>query len=153
MLRFQFRNIIITPATVISILGLYLFMNISLYPRFSADLMYHYQYSILLGYGTVFIPVAAVLPICFYLRNIGIKQSEQLLLIRGSLFSYARSSILSAVVSGMTVTLGAFLLFSITCCLYSPGGTPYIGLGMFSINNDGGTYTQDFLTVPRFCTR
>lgn len=148
MLRFQFRNIILTPATVISILGLYLFMEISLYPCFSADLMLRYQYAILLGYGIIFIPVAAVLPICFYLRNISAKQSEQLLLIRGSLFSYARSSILSAVVSGMTVTLGAFLLFTITCYVYSPAGTPYIGLGMYSIKNYGGTIYAKLFDCP-----
>ena len=87
MFRYQIRNIIKTPATAISILGLYLFMLISLYPRVSADLMYNYHNAFALGYGAIFIPVAVVLPICFFLHNIGVKQSEQLLLIRGSLFS------------------------------------------------------------------
>ena len=148
MLRFQFRNAVVTPATVISIIGLYLFMSISTYPRLSADLMYNYQNAISLGYGAVFIPVAAVVPICFYLHHIGARQSEQLLLIRGSLFSYARSSILTAAVSGMIVTLGTFLLFSITCYLYSPTGVPYIGLGMYSLRSDGGTIYAKLFEHP-----
>ncbi len=148
MLRFQFRNIIITPAAVISILGLYLFLIVSLHPRLSADLMYNYHYAIALGYGIMFIPVTSVLPICFYLHQIGIKQSEQLLLIRSSLLSYARSSILSAIASGMTVTLGAFLLFTITCCLYSPTGAPYIGLGMYSVESYGGTIYAKLFDYP-----
>lgn len=148
MLRFQLRNIILTPATAIAVLGLFLFMKISLYPCFSADLMQHYQYAISLGYGMTFVPVATALPICFYLHHIGMRQSEQLLLIRGSLGSYARSSVLAAIVSGMTVTLGAFLLFSISCCLYSPMGTPYIGLGMYSIRNYGDTIYAKLFDHP-----
>lgn len=148
MLRFQFRNVIITPASVIAILGLYLFMIVSLYSYHSADLMYNYQCTIALGYGGMFIPVAAVLPICFYLHHIGVKQSEQLLLIRSSLFPYARSTIFSAIASGMVVTMGAFLLFTITCFIYSPEGSPYIGLGMFSIQDDGNTIYASFFDYP-----
>lgn len=148
MLRFQFRNIIITPVTLISILSLCLFMIVSLYPRLSADLMYNYHYAITLGYGTKFIPIATVLPICFYLHHIGVRQSEQLLLIRSGLFHYTRSSILAAMASGMAVTMGAFLLFSITCFLYSPAGTPYIGIGMYSIESDGGTIYAKLFDHP-----
>lgn len=144
MLRFQLRNIILTPATAIAILGLYLFMILSLYPNPSPDLMYNYHYAISLGYGVTFIPVAVILPICFYLHHVGVTQSEQFLLIRSNLSSYARSTILTAILSGMTVTLTAFLLFTGTCFVYSPEGSPYIGLGLYSIESDTNFYARFF---------
>jgi hypothetical protein len=148
MLRFQLRNTILTPATGISILGLYLFMVLSLYPNPTADVMYNYQYVISMGYGAMFIPVAVVLPICFYLHHVGTKQSQQFSLIRSRLSSYIRSTILTAVLSGMVVTLAAFLLFTLTCYLYSPEGTPYIGLGLYSAESDSGNFYARFFDHP-----
>lgn len=120
MLRFQFRNTILTPATIISILGLYFFMVVSLYPHPNSDIMYNYQYSIVLGYGSLFIPVAVVIPICSFMHYTGSQRDVQLSLVRSRLSIYTRSTVISAMLSGMAVTLGAFLLFTLTNILYCP---------------------------------
>ena len=131
MLRFQLKNVIFTPATIVSILGLYLFMIVSLYPSPHPDIMYNYQYSIAIGYGSIFIPVAAAIPVSFFLHQVGSYHNSQFTLIRSSIFSYIGATIFITVISGVIVTVGAFLLFTLTCFLYSPAGTPYIGAGMF----------------------
>lgn len=148
MLRFQFRNVVVSPATAVAVVGLYLFMMFSLYPSPSADIMYNYHYAVALGYGAIFIPVAVVLPMCFYLHNIGGKRSEQFLMIRSRVSSYIRATALTAIISGMVVTLTAFLLFTITCLIYSPEGTPYIGLGLYSIESDGNGFYAAFFDHP-----
>lgn len=142
MLRFQIRNIILTPATAVSILGLYVFMLISIYPSPVADLMYNYQYATLIGYGSFFIPVATVIPICFFLHHGGSQKGANFLLIRSSLSRYTSITVLNTLISGMVVTVSAFLLFTLTCLLYSPMGTPYIGLGLLEKKNTTYFYYQ-----------
>lgn len=139
MLRYQLRNTVLTSATVISILGLYLFMVISIYPHPTTDLMYNYQYVTQIGYGSYFVPAAAVIPICFFLHYAGSEKERQFALIRSRLSIYTRSTVFTAALSGMTVTMGAFLLFTLTCLIYSPEGSPYIGVGLLE-----GSYGADF---------
>ena len=144
MLRFQLRNTILTPATAISILGLYLFMVVSIYPYPTADLMYNYQYVTQIGYGSYFIPVAAVIPVCFWLHYAGAEKGRQFSLVRSRLSAYTSSTVFTAVLSGMTVTLSAFLLFTLTCLIYSPEGTPYIGLGLLKGSYGTAFYSKFF---------
>lgn len=142
MLRFQLKNTILTPATTVSILGLYLFMLVSIYPHPSADLLYNYQYVTQIGYGSYFIPVVTVIPICFFLHNTGSAKGIQFSLIRSKLSVYSSTTLLNAVLSGMAVTFGAFMLFTLTCLVYSPEGPPYWGHGLLE-----GAYGEDFYSA------
>lgn len=142
MLRFQIRNMILTPATAVSILGLYIFMIASSYPFPVADLMYNFQYATLVGYGSYFIPVASVIPVCFYLHHGGAQKDVNFLLIRSRLSRYTVTTILSTLLSGMVVTMSVFLLFTISCILCSPEGVPYIGMGLLEKENVTYFYYQ-----------
>ena len=130
MLRYQLRNTILTPAALISVLGLYLFMILSVAPHPTTDIMYNYQYATQIGYGSYFMPVAVVIPICFFLHHTGSQKDRQFPLIRSRLSAYTGSAVATASLSGMVVAFCAFLLFTLTCLVYSPDGTPYIGLGL-----------------------
>lgn len=149
MLRFQIKNIIFTPITLASILALYLFMMVSIYPFYFNDIVYNYQYATQLGYGSYFIPVAAVLPVCFFLHHMGGEKNVQFSLIRSKLSSYTISTIFSAVLSGMAVTLGAFILFTISCFLInSPEGPAYFGDGFVVWRSSSYAFYGRFLMYP-----
>lgn len=148
MLRFQLKNMILTPATAISILGLYLFMMISIYPNPYNDVVYNYQYATQLGYGFYFIPVAVVLPICFFLHHFGTQSTSQFSLIRSKLSSYTRTTIFSATLSGMVVTSITFVLFTISCFVIdSPEGPAYFGDGLLT-NSYAFDFYSKFLDNP-----
>jgi hypothetical protein len=149
MLRFQLKNIVLTPATAVGVLGLFLFMLISIYPNPYNDVVYNYQYATQLGYGSYFIPVAAVLPVCFYLQQFGSQRGTQFSLIRSSLPRYTGSTIFGAVLSGMVVTLSAFILFTFSCCflVHSAEGPAYFGDGLME-NSDAEAFYGRFLAHP-----
>lgn len=148
MLRYQLKNMIFTPATVISILGLYLFLIVSIYPNPYNDVVYNYQYATQLGYGAYFIPIAVVLPVCFYLHHSGKDKDAQFSLIRSGLRSYTSGTVMSAILSGMVVTLSAFILFTISCFLVdSPEGPAYFGDGLMQNSYAYENYSR-FLAHP-----
>lgn len=148
MLRFQLKNIILTPATAISILGLYLFMIVSIYPNPYNDIVYNYQYATQLGYGAYFIPIAVVLPICFFLHFFGKEKDARFSLIRSKLSSYTAATVFGAALSGMVVTLSAFILFTISCFLIdSAEGPAYFGDGLM-VNSYAFDFYSRFLDRP-----
>lgn len=148
MLRFELKNIILTPATLIAILGLYLFMMVSIFPNPYNDIVYNYQYATQLGYGAYFIPIAVVLPICFFLHHSGREKDAQFALIRSRLSSYTSATVFSAVLSGMVVTMCAFILFTISCFfVHSAEGPAYFGNGLME-NSYAFDYYSRFLTHP-----
>lgn len=126
MVRFYLRNTLLSPALIVGILGLVLAMLAG--EDFSNDLLYCYQYTISLGVTTVFIPIATVLPICFLQRQMNVGNVQQICLVRSGCHTFSSGAILSAVLSGMMVMLGAFFFFTIFCFIYCPA--PYFGEGM-----------------------
>lgn len=149
MLRFQLKNMVLTPATLVAALGLFLFMMISIYPNPYNDVVYNYQYATQLGYGAYFIPVAAVLPVCFYLYHFGTQRGTQFSMVRSSLRGYTGSTIFSAAMSGMAVTLCAFVLFTFSCYFLvdSAEGPAYFGDGLME-NSYAEAFYGQFLTHP-----
>lgn len=129
MLRFYLRNTLLSPALIVGIIGLWLAMLAG--TVFQNDLLYCYQYAVSLGVTPFFIPVATVLPICFMQKQMDAGNIRYVCMIRSSRGSFSIGALLSAVLSGMAITLGAFLLFTAFCCIYCPTGTPYFGNGMF----------------------
>ena len=130
MLRFYLRNTLLSPALIVGIMGLLFAMLVG--TNFNNDLLYCYQYTISLGVTSFFIPVATVLPVCFMQKQINSGNIRYICLMRSSRCSFSGGALLSAVLSGMAVMLGAFLLFTACCYIYCPLGTPYFGDGMFS---------------------
>lgn len=148
MLRYQLKNIIFTPATAIAVIGLYLFMIVSIYPEPYNDIVYNYQYATQLGYGSFFVPVAVVLPISFFLHHSGQQKDMQFSLIRSKLPSYTGSTVISAILSGMFVALAAFILFTVSCLLIkSAEGSIYFGTGFLN-DRDTPEFYQGFLSKP-----
>ena len=132
MLRYQIRNLIFTPATAVSILGLYLFMFISLFPGGpNQDLIYNYQYAVTMGYGSLFIPIVSVIPLCAFLRYSCSDTDRVYILTRSKLSRFTGSTVFCAMLSGMFITFCVFCLFTLTCILYSPYGPVKLGLGVF----------------------
>lgn len=129
MLRFYLRNTLLSPALIVGTIGLWLAMLAG--TSFQNDLLYCYQYTISLGVTSFFIPVATVLPICFMQKQMNAGNIRYVCLIRSSRRSFSSGALLGAVLSGMVVALGAFLLFTAFCCIYSPFGSPYFGNGLF----------------------
>ncbi len=134
MVRFYLKNTVLSPATLVGMLGLWLGMLAG--TDFMEDLLYCYEYTIGLGVAGFFLPVATVLPICLLERqmNAGIRG---LCLARSSRRSFSFGAVLGAVVSGMAVALGAFVLFTVFCALYNPhsyfgDGMAYNGQSVFS---------------------
>lgn len=130
MLRFYLRNTLLSPALLVGIIGLWLAMLVG--TNFNNDLLYCYQYTISLGVTSFFIPVATVLPICFMQKQMDAGNIRYICLIRSSRRSFSGGALLSAVLSGMAIMLGAFLLFTVSCAIYCPLGIPYFGNGLFS---------------------
>jgi hypothetical protein len=147
MLRFQLKHMILTPATAVGTLGLFLFMLISIYPNPYNDVVYNYQYATQLGYGSYFIPIAAVLPVCAFLRHAD--KERKFALMRSRLSSYSWATVLSGVLSGMVVTLSAFILFTFSCCflVHSAEGPAYFGKGLME-NSDAFEHYSRFLARP-----
>ena len=80
MFRFYFRNMILTPITLISALILAAIMaSGSLYDR---DVLFSFQYTFDLGTTTFMIPVASVAPFFVFQRGLGSCRMEKLCLIR-----------------------------------------------------------------------
>ena len=125
MVRFYLKNTVLSPATLVGMLGLWLGMLAGTF--FTEDLLYCYEYPIGLGVAGFFLPVATVLPICLLERqmNAGIRD---LCLARSGRRSFSFGAVLGAVVSGMAVALGAFVLFTVFCAVYTPGA--HFGGGM-----------------------
>lgn len=136
MVRFYLRNTLISPALPAGILALVLIMLVS--GDFTDDLMYCYQHSICLAPTGYFIPVVTVLPICLVQRQMGAGNTQYACLIRSSRRSFSGGALLGAVLSGMAVTLGAFLLFAVFCAIRS--FPPTIGLGMHLYPADNPFY-------------
>lgn len=139
MARFYLKNTLCSPAMAVGILGLCLAMIVG--TSFTSDVLYCYEYSISLGVTTFFIPVAAVLPICLLERQMGRGQIRHICLLRSGCRSFSTGAMVGAAVSGMAVMLGAYLLFTAFCWVYSP--SPYLGEGL-------GGYSsafQDMLTA------
>lgn len=134
MLRFYLRNTLLSPSLIVGIMGLWLAMLVG--TNFHNDLLYCYQYTISLGVTSFFIPVATVLPVCLMQKQMNTGNIQYVCLVRSNRRSFSSGALLSAVFSGMAVALGAFLLFTVFCCVYSPSGTPYFGDGMFPYQTD-----------------
>lgn len=148
MLRYQLKNIIFNPATAIAVIGLYLFMIVSIYPDPYNDVVYCFQYATQLGYGSYFVPVAVVLPISFFLHHSGRQRNMQFSLIRSKLSSYTGTTVISAILSGMFVTLAAFILFTVSCFLMkSAEGPSYFGTGFLNYSHTPDFYLR-FLSKP-----
>lgn len=130
MLRFYLRNTLFSPALIVGIIGLCLAMLVG--TSFNNDLLYCYQYTISFGVTSFFIPVATALPICFIQKQMNADNIRYICLVRSSQRAFSVGALLSAVLSGMAIMLGAFLLFTISCAIYCPFGTPYFGNGLFS---------------------
>jgi hypothetical protein len=147
MLRFQLKNIVLTPATAVGVLGLFLFMSISIYPNPYNDVVYNYQYATQLGYGSYFIPIASVLPVCAFLSHAD--KEQKFVLMRSRLSSYSWATILSGILSGMAVTFGAFVLFTFSCCflVHSAEGPAYFGDGLME-NSYAEAFYGRFLAHP-----
>lgn len=130
MLRFYLRNTLLSPAMIVGIIGLLSSMLVGM--NFHDDLLYCYQYTISLGVTSFFIPVATVLPVCFMQKQMNAGNNiRYICLMRSSRRSFSGSALLSAVLSGMLIMFGAFLLFTAFCSINSVGH-PYFGKGMFS---------------------
>ena len=129
MLRFYLRNTLLSPALIVGIIGLLIAMLVG--SDFDNDLLYCYQYTIALGVTPFFIPVATVLPVCFMQKQMNTGNIRYICLMRSNRRSFSGGALLSAVLSGMAVMLGAFLLFTVVCCIRCPSGTPYFGNGLF----------------------
>lgn len=130
MLRYQLRNTILTPAMAVAVLGQCAFMLVGLYPKANADMMYNLQQSMTLGYGWLFISVTSVVPLCFFLHFGGRRQEMYMAVSRGTYRTYISASVLNAALSGMAVALGACLVFTIICGIWSGDVTPFFGVGM-----------------------
>lgn len=145
MLRYYLRNTVLSPAMIVAIIGVYLAMLAGAYPFYSSDLLYNYQHTISLGFVGFFIPVATVLPICYFQHMLTAGRATQFCLMRSRKKAYASAACASAVISGMLVMAAAFVLFTISCLIYSPQGTPYLGKGLFQYS---GTFYQSLLSRP-----
>jgi hypothetical protein len=130
MLRYQLKNTIYTPAMAAAILVQCFFMMVGLYPKANADMVYNLQQSMTLGYGWLFISVTSVVPLCFFLHFGGRRQEIYMAVSRSTYRTYVRASALNAVLSGMAVAVGACLLFTIICGIWSSDMTPFFGVGM-----------------------
>ena len=124
MLRYQLKNTIYTPAMAAAILVQCFFMMVGLYPKANADMVYNLQQSMTLGYGWLFISVTSVVPLCFFLHFGGRRQEIYMAVSRSTYRTYVRASALNAVLSGMAVAVGACLLFTIICGIWSSDMTP-----------------------------
>lgn len=144
MLRLYMRNTFFSPAALIAILGLYLSMMISVWPLDVCDLVYNYQYTISLGFTSFFIPVASVLPICYFHHIIVTRHVLQFCLLRSRKRSYTFSACISAMLSGIFVMVGAFILFTLTCVILTHNGAPHTG-GLFPYKN---TFYAPLLDYP-----
>lgn len=131
MFRFYLKNTIISPAMALAVVGLYLSMLVSAWPLGNSDLLYNYQQTISLGFTAFFIPVASVIPICYFQYNLVTGRTLQYYLMRTKKKNYFLGACVGALLSGAVVMIGAFILFSMTCFIYSPMGSPYIGNGLF----------------------
>lgn len=132
MLRLYLRNTLLSPVMPVAMIALYLSMAVSVWPFDTCDLLYLYQYTISLGFTSFFIPVVSVLPVCYFQHTLASGRFTSFCLLRSTKRSYTWAVCFGAVISGMAVMAGAFVLFTITCLLYSPEGTPYFGTGLFS---------------------
>ena len=122
-------------------------MMISIYSFRYNDVVLNYQYATQLGYGTYFIPIAVVLPTCFFMHHSSKKTDMQFSLIRSKLSSYTSATVFSTIFSGIIVTLSTFILFTISCFLIdSPEGPVYFGNGLME-----NSYAFDFYS--RFLDR
>lgn len=144
MIRFYLRNVIFSPATIISIIGLYFSMVIGVWPFDVNGILYSYQYTISLGFTPFFIPVASVLPFCYFQHMLEREKASYFILIRSKNILYTFTVCLGAVISGMVVMFGAFALFTITCIL-APGSNAIHIDSMFSYAE---TFYQVLLDHP-----
>ena len=126
MVRFYLRNTLISPAILAGVIGLALVMIAG--GDFADDLLYCYQYTVSIGIASVFIPVVTVLPVCYLQRQMNAGNVRYVCLIRSNCCSFSGGALLSAILSGMAVMLGAFLIFTAFCYFYCP--SPYFGEGM-----------------------
>ena len=82
MFRFYLKNTIVSPAMALAVVGLYLSMLVSAWPLGNSDLLYNYQQTISLGFTAFFIPVASVIPICYFQYNLVTGRTLQYYLMR-----------------------------------------------------------------------
>ena len=78
---------------------------------FAGDMLLSYQYGMSLGVTGYFIPVAAILPICYVERQMHTGNIWHLCVIRSSRRAYVLSALFAAILSGVVVSLGTFALF------------------------------------------
>lgn len=135
MFRLYLKNTILSPSMAFAVAGLYLSMIVSGWPLGNSDLLYNFQATISLGFTAFFIPAVSVIPICYFQYNLLSGKTLQYYLIRTKKTNYFFSACGGAVLSGAVVMILAFILFSITCLIYSPIGPPHIGDGLFSNNS------------------
>lgn len=130
MLRYQLKNTLLTPTMAVAVFAQCFFMLTGLYPMINPDLVYDLQQSMTLGYGWLMICVTSVLPLCFFLHYGGRRQTLCLAVSRSSYRVYIKSVILTAILSGMAVALGACVVFTFLCMLLCKDGAPFFGAGL-----------------------
>ena len=135
MFRLYLKNTILSPSMVFAVVGLYLSMLVSGWPLGNSDLLYNFQETISLGFTAFFIPVVSVIPICYFQYSLLNGKTLHYYLIRTKKKNYFFGACGGAVLSGVVVMVFAFILFSITCLIYSPMGPPHIGDGLFPNNS------------------
>jgi len=146
MIRFYLRNVIFSRAMIISIIGLYFSMIIGVWPFEVNGILYNYQYTISLGFTPFFIPVASVLPFCYFQHMLENSKSRYFFIIRSRKMLYTFTICLGAIISGMVVMFGAFILFTITCA-FAPGSNAVHIESMFSYAE---TFYQSLLDRPNY---
>ena len=129
MLRYQLKNTIYTPAMAAAILVQCFFMMVGLYPKANADMVYNLQQSMTLGYGWLFISVTSVVPLCFF-PSLRWQTAGDLYGCFPQHLPYLCKSICTERGSfWYGGAVGACLLFTIICGIWSSDMTPFFGVG------------------------
>lgn len=118
MFRYYMKNILRCPATYVAAVALFVSMLLSLegYTLYDyKDALYMYQCAYAMGIAYHFLPVTAVIPLCFVACELQKNNAWHHALLRSSPWRYTLGGLLAALCSGAFVVLvsgGLFLLFS-----------------------------------------
>ena len=123
MFLFYMKKLIRCPATYLAALALFASMVFSVIPYWSWPSMplYLFQFATYIGITGYFIPVAAVLPICYVRHALQRGGAWQFPLMHSSPRRYALGGLTAAFLSGALVMLLGLLLFFLFTVLVLPG--------------------------------
>lgn len=116
MFGLSIRKMIFSPVHYIAVLLLTMSAVISVIPL-NQYVLYLHQYSFHIGVEIYFMPVASVLPVCCFFKEIFCSNTYLFFLKRTTKVRFLLSGMISAVFSGMMIMACSYVMFTLLCFL------------------------------------